>query len=92
MPSCSAAACTLFVDGADDRGAASSPRRFPPSASRDYGRPFAQIFKDFEYDFYKIDPMLFAPAEVLVCNLAYRQRAFRGGARDGARLAESFGL
>jgi methenyltetrahydromethanopterin cyclohydrolase len=35
--------------------------------------------------------MLFAPAEVLVCNVA-TGKSFRGGARDAARLAESFGL
>ena len=63
----------------------------PASASRDYGRPFAQIFKEYKYDFYKIDPMLFAPAEVLVCNVS-TGRAFRGGERDVQRLAESFGV
>jgi methenyltetrahydromethanopterin cyclohydrolase len=35
--------------------------------------------------------MLFAPAEARVCNLA-TGRSFRGGARDPARLAASFGL
>ena len=65
-------------------------RTLPASASRDYGRPFAQVFKDYGFDFYKIDPMLFAPAEVTVCNLASGQ-TFRGGKRDLDRLAESFG-
>jgi len=27
--------------------------------SRDYGKPFGAIFKDYGFDFYKIDPMLF---------------------------------
>ena len=66
-------------------------RELPASASRDYGRPFAQVFKDYQFDFYKIDPMLFAPAEVTVCNLG-SGRSFRGGKRDLARLLESFGL
>ena len=81
---------TLFVDATDEQ-ARQLAATLPASASRDYGRPFAQIFKDFEFDFYRIDPMLFAPAEVLVCNLASGW-SIRGGARDGARLAESFGL
>jgi methenyltetrahydromethanopterin cyclohydrolase len=81
---------TLFVDAPDDE-ARQLAATLPASASRDYGKPFAQIFKDFEFDFYRIDPMLFAPAEVLVCNLA-SGKSFRGGARDGSRLAESFGL
>jgi methenyltetrahydromethanopterin cyclohydrolase len=41
----------------------------PSSASKHYGQPFQQIFKDANYDFYKIDPNLFAPASVTVCNL-----------------------
>jgi methenyltetrahydromethanopterin cyclohydrolase len=36
----------------------------PASASRDYGTPFYEIFKRYEGDFYKIDPLLFSPAEV----------------------------
>jgi methenyltetrahydromethanopterin cyclohydrolase len=44
-------------------------RRLPSSNSRDYGRSFGDIFKAVEYDFYKIDPALFAPAEVLVSHL-----------------------
>jgi methenyltetrahydromethanopterin cyclohydrolase len=36
----------------------------PASASRDYGTPFSEIFKRYEGDFYKIDPLLFSPAEI----------------------------
>jgi len=81
---------TLYVDAAD-ADAARLAETLPASASRDYGKPFAQVFKDYQFDFYKIDPMLFAPAEVTVCNLA-SGKSFRGGKRDLARLAESFGL
>jgi methenyltetrahydromethanopterin cyclohydrolase len=38
--------------------------RMPASASRDYGTPFYEIFQRYGGDFYKIDPMLFSPAEV----------------------------
>jgi len=41
----------------------------PSSASLNYGRPFLQIFKEANYDFYKIDPNLFAPAMVTVNNI-----------------------
>jgi len=41
----------------------------PSSASPHYGRPFLQIFKEANYDFYRIDPNLFAPAVVTVKNL-----------------------
>jgi methenyltetrahydromethanopterin cyclohydrolase len=44
-------------------------RQLPSVNSRDHGRPFAEVFKAAEYDFYRIDPMLFAPAEVWVSHL-----------------------
>jgi methenyltetrahydromethanopterin cyclohydrolase len=55
----------LFVTGpaGDARDLAQS---LPSEASRDYGQPFAEIFKRFKGDFYAIDPMLFSPAEVIV--------------------------
>ena len=36
----------------------------PALASRDYGTPFHDIFQRYGGDFYKIDPLLFSPAEV----------------------------
>ena len=38
--------------------------KVPATASRDYGTPFSKIFQRYEGDFYKIDPLLFSPAEV----------------------------
>ena len=32
---------------------------WPASASSDYGTPFYDIFKRYDNDFYKIDPLLF---------------------------------
>lgn len=40
----------------------------PSSSSRDYGEPFYEIFKTAGYDFYNIDPTLFAPAVIAVNN------------------------
>jgi methenyltetrahydromethanopterin cyclohydrolase len=78
----------LFVD-ADDERAAALARDLPASSSRDYGRPFAEVFQSFDYDFYRIDPMLFAPAEVVVSSLA-SGRSFRGGRVDPALVERSF--
>lgn len=58
----------LSVRGSDE-AAHDLALRLPSLNSRDYGRSFADIFRDYEYDFYKIDPALFAPAEVWVSNL-----------------------
>jgi len=58
----------LTVRG-DDAAARQLALQLPSRNSRDYGRSFADIFKEVEYDFYKIDGALFAPAEVWVSNL-----------------------
>ena len=58
----------LTVRG-DDDGGAQLALQLPSRNSRDYGRSFADIFKEVDYDFYKIDAALFAPAEVWVSNL-----------------------
>lgn len=57
----------LIVDS-DDDAARRLANELPSCNSRDYGRPFAEVFRRYEFDFYKIDPQLFAPAEVWVGN------------------------
>lgn len=59
---------TLWVDADDDLVNDVGPK-VPASASSDYGQPFAAIFERYNQDFYKIDPLLFSPAEVVFCNL-----------------------
>ncbi len=49
---------------ADDAELAELVPKVPASASKDYGTPFYDIFKRYDGDFYKIDPLLFSPAEV----------------------------
>lgn len=53
----------------DDAAAKKLAEDLPSCASKDYGRTFAEIFKSYNMDFYKIDPMLFSPAKVKVTNL-----------------------
>jgi methenyltetrahydromethanopterin cyclohydrolase len=50
----------------------------PASASRDYGTPFYEIFQRYGGDFYKIDPLLFSPAEVWLTS-AETGRTFHAG-------------
>ena len=78
----------LFVDCNDD-DARQLAEKLPSSASRDYGKLFGQIFKDVDYDFYKIDPMLFAPAEVVVSTLK-NGKSFRAGKLNDELLDRSF--
>ena len=53
----------------------------PASASKGYGKPFMEIFKEAGYDFYKVDPGLFAPA-VFVVNNSKTGKTFRAGKID----------
>ncbi|MCC6471259.1 MAG: methenyltetrahydromethanopterin cyclohydrolase [Alphaproteobacteria bacterium] len=79
----------LFVRG-DGAAAQSLAERLPSSASRDYGKTFASIFKACKGDFFAIDPMLFSPAAVTVTALD-SGRSFHAGAIDRAMIDESFG-
>lgn len=63
--------------------------KVPSSTVKQYGEPFYTIFKSFEFDFYKIDPGIFAPAVVNVNNAA--TGAFKSfGKLDMALLHKSF--
>jgi methenyltetrahydromethanopterin cyclohydrolase len=64
--------------------------RVPSSASSDFGRPFAEIFARYDHDFYRIDPMLFSPAVVVLINQD-SGRTHRFGRFAPEVLAESFG-
>ncbi|PPC90638.1 MAG: methenyltetrahydromethanopterin cyclohydrolase [Methylobacter sp.] len=80
----------LFVKGSDD-AAEKLAKELPSSTSKDYGKPFAEIFKHYEYDFFKIDAMLFSPASVIVTAVE-SGKSFRAGQLDNALLDQSFGV
>jgi methenyltetrahydromethanopterin cyclohydrolase len=58
----------LGVRADDDQLGEIGPK-VPSSASPDHGAPFAAIFERYGRDFYKIDPMLFSPAQIVFQNL-----------------------
>jgi methenyltetrahydromethanopterin cyclohydrolase len=78
----------LFVDApaTDAKGLAG---QLPSVTSRHYGRPFAELFREFKGDFYAIDPMLFSPAEVIVTSVQSGE-SFHAGRCDPALLNASF--
>jgi methenyltetrahydromethanopterin cyclohydrolase len=45
-------------------------KKVPSIASSDYGEPFYTVFKNANFDFYKIDPNIFAPANITVNDLS----------------------
>ena len=67
-----------YVVRAPDETLSDLAERLPSSASKDYGTPFHDIFKRYDNDFYKIDPMLFSPAEVWLTS-AITGRTFHAG-------------
>ena len=79
----------LFVSCGDEQ-AEDLALRLPASNSKDYGKPFAEVFRDYGYDFFEIDPMLFSPARATVTALG-SGRSFRAGRLDADLLERSFG-
>jgi methenyltetrahydromethanopterin cyclohydrolase len=57
------------VDFEDDQKLIDFVARTPSSTAKGYGKPFFEILKAANYDFYSIDPNLFAPAVVSICNI-----------------------
>jgi methenyltetrahydromethanopterin cyclohydrolase len=63
----------------------------PSMASKDYGKPFLQIFREADRDFYKIDHGLFAPA-LLMINNAKTGRTFKAGQINPKVLSQALGF
>jgi methenyltetrahydromethanopterin cyclohydrolase len=61
----------------------------PSKSSKDYGKPFIETFKEAKYDFYKIDPNLFAPAIMIVNNIK-TGKTFKHGEVNIEALTKSF--
>lgn len=78
----------LNVKGSDE-AAEKLANELPSSASKDYGKTFGEVFKFYDMDFYKIDPMLFSPAQVRVKNLDTGS-VFEAGKLNPALIAQSF--
>lgn len=80
---------TLWVDASDEQ-IETIGARVPSLASKDFGKPFAKTFREYQYDFYKVDPGLFAPAMITLVNLR-TGNSFRYGRLSPEILRESFG-
>jgi methenyltetrahydromethanopterin cyclohydrolase len=78
----------LTLEGDDDELRA-LVERLPASASSDYGEPFGKVLKDAEFDFYKIDPLLFSPAQIRLTS-ADSGRSFEAGRVNLEVLERSF--
>jgi methenyltetrahydromethanopterin cyclohydrolase len=81
--------CTVDYD--DEAALQTLVNQTPSMASKDYGKPFLQIFREADKDFYKIDHGLFAPAVIMIKN-AKTGRVFKAGQINPKVLAQSLGF
>src|SRR4051812_33454185 len=78
----------LTVDAPDDELEA-IVGRLPSCASEDHGEPFGSVLEKADWDFYKIDPLLFSPAEVRLVSVE-TGRSFQAGGVEPDVLERSF--
>lgn len=80
----------LFVD-ADEAEIAKLAGRLTSDSSADFGAPFVEIFERYGRDFYKIDKMLFSPAQTTINNLRTGS-VYSSGKLHPELLLRSFGF
>jgi methenyltetrahydromethanopterin cyclohydrolase len=78
----------IYSVRAEDEELAALMDKIPSTSSRDYGVPFYDLFMHFKGDFYKIDPLLFSPAEVTMNNLN-SGRTFHSGRLNSSLIRKS---
>ena len=78
----------FFTAQAEDEELVELISKIPSNSSRDYGTPFIDLFRRYSGDFYKIDRMLFSPAQVEINNLR-SGRTFRAGVPNPSILMSS---
>ena len=79
----------LKVSGTDEQ-IRNLAKNLPSTSSKDYGKPFAEIFNNYKGDFYSIDPNLFSPGKVVVTSLD-TGKTFVEGKLNSDLLDKSFG-
>ena len=79
----------LTVEADDDDALRELVERLPASASSDYGEPFGKVLKAADFDFYKIDPLLFSPAQIRLTSVG-SGRTFEAGRVNLDVLERSF--
>jgi methenyltetrahydromethanopterin cyclohydrolase len=81
--------CTVEYD--DEAELQQIVAKAPSGTSKDYGKPFLQIFREADRDFYKIDHNLFAPA-TLIINNTKTGNTFKAGETNPKVLLQSLGF
>lgn len=90
--------CILFtgttsyeVESSEDDDLADLTKKVPSSTSKQYGTPFYDLFKSVGFDFYKVDPFLFSPAQIKIKDIK-SGKEYKAGELDSDLLKQSLGL
>jgi len=78
----------LYIDGPEDEIIELS-NQLPSFNSKDYGKPFKNIFENYNMDFYKIDGSLFSPASTII-NSIKSGKSYSSGSINNKLLISSF--
>lgn len=79
------------VNFEDDQKLKEIVSKAPSATANEYGKPFYEIFKAAGFDFYKIDPNLFAPGVVSITNVK-TGLTLRSGGISARVLKETMGV
>lgn len=82
---------TINIDKEKEEEIFKLVRKAPAKCSSNYGKPFLELFKEVDYDFYKIDPGLFAPAIYSITNIK-TGKTISSGLNNLDLLKKSYGL
>lgn len=89
--------CILFtgstsyeIEPADGDDLAELAKKTPSSTSEQYGTPFYKLFKSVGFDFYKVDPLLFSPAQIAIKDIK-SGKEYNAGDLDPDLLKQSLG-
>lgn len=80
-----------YIESEEEDDVAELAAKLPSSAADGYGKPFFDVFKEAEFDFYKIDKGMFAPAEVVINDMT-TGKIYKAGYVNVELLKKSFGL
>lgn len=80
-----------FVKSEEEDNFQEMVEKVPSSSSDQYGQPFYNLFKSVEFDFYKVDPLLFSPAEVTI-NHIETGKVYHAGYLNSEILRQSLGI
>lgn len=80
-----------YIESEEGDDVAELAAKLPSSAADGYGKPFFDVFKEAEFDFYKIDKGMFAPAEVVINDMT-TGKIYKTGYVNVELLKKSFGL